>query len=126
MLGTSILDGKRSSLHKTYKTQPEANEKVWLLNENTEKGSGYVGYVLRAPLSQPTRTSATVDKRFEVEFDQVEILAERAAEAQREADQATAQLTSTRNGYRTLVDAFDEGEVDVKHGLQGVVCVVML
>ena len=43
-----------------------------------------------------------VDKQFDVEFDQWEILAEKAAEAQREADRAMAQLSQTRNGHRTL------------------------
>ena len=44
-----ILDGKKSSLRKTYKTQPEANDKVWQLNENTEQAlPRSLGDVLRA------------------------------------------------------------------------------
>ena len=32
-----VLAGKKSSLRKTYKNQAEANDKVWLLKENTDK-----------------------------------------------------------------------------------------
>ena len=42
-----IPRGKTSSLRKTYKTQSEANDKVWMLNENTE-GVGHVGHVFKA------------------------------------------------------------------------------
>ena len=56
-----ILDGKTSSLRKTYKTQSEANDKVWMLNENTE-GVGHVRYVTKSASRQPTRTSATLTK----------------------------------------------------------------
>ena len=32
-----ILAGKKCSLRKTYRTQSEANDQVWLRNENTEQ-----------------------------------------------------------------------------------------
>ena len=51
--------GKKSSLRKTYKNRAEANDKVWLLNENTGKALGML---------------ATNCKKFDVEFDQLEIL----------------------------------------------------
>ena len=35
-----VLEGKKSSLCKTYKNQAEANDKIWLLNENTDKALG--------------------------------------------------------------------------------------
>ena len=49
-----------------------------------------------------------MDKRFDGEFDQVKILSKQAADAQKEAAQATAQLSRTRTSYRTLAAACDE------------------
>ena len=73
-----FVDGKKSSLRKTYKTQSEANDKVCQLSENTEKA-----------LALP----AKIFEHFEVcnrdgEFDQVEILLKAAADALEEADRA--------------------------------------
>ena len=50
------------------------------------------GLRFTSALRQPTRTSATLTRSFDVEFNRVEILTEKAAEAQREADKAMAKL----------------------------------
>ena len=71
-------------------------------------------------------------KRFDGEFDQVEILSKKAveaqkgmeffskkaAEAQKELDQALIKLNRTRDGYRTLAAVFDEAENDLNRGVR--------
>ena len=80
----------------------EANDKVWSLKEITEKALELLATHYERFFQASNQALCVVDKQFDVEFDQWEILAEKAAEAQREADRAMAQLSQTRNGHRTL------------------------
>ena len=50
------------------------------------------------------------DKKFNIEFDRLEILTETVAEGQRE-------VSRTRSTYRTLATSFDEAEADLNRGL---------
>ena len=67
---------------ETSTTRKEANDKVWLLNENAEKA-----LVMLAACDE--RFEATdkdlcvIDKQFDIAFDELEILTEKAADAQR-------------------------------------------
>ena len=85
--------------------------------ENTEKALDlFVTFYERFEAAD--RDLCDMDKRFGGEFDLVEILSKKAAEAQKETDQAMARLHRTRNGDRALAAAFDEAENDVNHGLR--------
>ena len=68
-----IRNGKKSSLQKTYKTQSDANDKVWQLNENTEKALGFLGDV-----EAVNRDLCDMVKNFGGEFDQVAILTQKS------------------------------------------------
>ena len=111
-----ILNGQKASFRKIHKTQAEANDKVWSLNENTEKALALLATCCER-LEAANEDLCGIDHQFDVEFDQLEILAEKAAKAQREADQAMAQLIRTRNTYRTLATSFGEAEADLNQGL---------
>ena len=76
-----VLDGKKSSLCKTYKTQSDANDQVWQLNENMEKA-----LALLALVYERCGDLCDGDKRFDREFDLVDILSKKAADALKAAD----------------------------------------
>ena len=54
----------------------------------------------------------TLFKKFDVGTDQLEVMAEKAAEAQREADRTMAQW----NVHRTLANSCDEAKADLNKG----------
>ena len=111
------LDGKKSGLRETNKTQSGANDKVWQLNENTEKPLALLATFYER-FQASNRDICDMENRFDGEFDQVEVLTKKAAGAQKVLDQAMAQLSRTRNSYRTSAAAFDEAENDLNHGLR--------
>ena len=63
-----ILDGKKSCLRKTYKTQLEANDKVWELSENTEKA--WLKYMNVS--KPPTKELCEADRPFDTECTSVQ------------------------------------------------------
>ena len=69
-------------------------------------------------LRRPTKEFCDIDQKFDVEFDQLEVLAEKAAEAQREAERGTAQLIGTRSACRTLAKSFDEAMAELNEGVR--------
>ena len=65
------LDDKKGSLRKTYKSQTEANEKVWSLNMESEKAlEGKASTYERS--KQSNEDLCEVDKKFDAEFEEVE------------------------------------------------------
>ena len=64
-----ILAGEKASLRKTYKTQTEANDKVWSLNSGTEKASETLA-VLFERLKQVKSDLADVDEEMDEEMDE--------------------------------------------------------
>ena len=113
-----VLDGKKSSLRKTYKDQVEANDKVWLLNSQTRPWVCWLR--VKNVLKPQTKTPVTLDNKFDIEFDELEVLTEEVAEVSRMADLAMAGLCRTRNAYRTLATSFDEAEADLNQGLNNI------
>ena len=111
-----VLDGKKASLRKTYKTQTVANNSVWVLSENTEK-----------PMSQCTKIhekyedvgKKLVDVDHEVE-EKAELIAHKMGmfkQAAREADDATKRLRMARERHRNVAKVYDKVEEEVNETL---------
>ena len=68
----------------------------------------------------PDEELCRLDGAFDIEFEELEVLTEKVAEARRLADLARAALSRTRNTHRTLATSFDEAEADLNQGFKNI------
>ena len=105
-----ILDGKKGSFRKTYKSQTQANDKVWSPNLETEKG-----LPLRAASSNPTDIDlCDVDKKFDAESEEME------EDGSKSVRICMSAASHTRSSYSRMATTSDEAEIALNEGL---VCV---
>ena len=62
------LDGKNSSLRKTYKTESEPNDNVWLLSETRRRKDLPMSATFYERIEAANKDLCDIDNRFDVKF----------------------------------------------------------
>ena len=103
-------------MRKTYKSQTKGNDKVWSLNEETEKALAILASLCER-FEASNKEFCEVDMKFDAKFEEMEDLMGKAMETRTLADIPMTTACRTRSNYRRLATAFDEAEMDLNEGL---------
>ena len=112
-----ILDGKKASVHKTYKTQTEANDKVRALNRDSERTFETLA-LLYGRLEQVNSDLADVDTKSDKSFEsEWRTPRKNIKQAQTFVEIASQTFNDSHAEYHRLTAWFDEAEGATNEGL---------
>ena len=111
-----VLSGKKASLGKTYKTQTEANDKVWDTNRKTEKALDTVA-ILYGRFEQVSKDLGEVDHTIDKEFEELQDTLDGQKQVRRLVAIAAQAVHASRVVYHRLSGSCEVAENDLNEEL---------